>query len=114
VSVDAVISLHDITPLRNDEIAGSGVVSVDHNYGGTDALTVQTTGGRRIDNATVLVFRQADYASGRRQAEFAVAQTTTDVDGHWAAPVFLDPGSYTLFVFKQGVIQAKTVALTVV
>jgi hypothetical protein len=112
-AVNAVVSIHDSTPLRADEVTGDGAVAVDHNYGGTDALTIQTRDGRRIDNATVLAFRRSDYANGRRQAQYAVAQTTTDVNGRWASAMMLDPGDYTLFVYRQGVIQSKATNLTV-
>lgn len=112
-SVNAVSTIRDATPLRAEELIGAGAVSVDHDYGGVDALTVMTRDGRRIDNASVLAFRVEDYAAGRRQAQYAVGQTVTDVNGRWASPLMLDPGSYTLFVYKQGVIQAKTTNLTV-
>jgi len=112
-AVNATISIHDATPLRVDEVVGDGAVAVDHNYGGTDNFMVTTRDGRRIDNANVLAFRRSDYQNGRRQAQYAVAQTTTDVNGRWVAALMLDPGDYTLFVYKQGDIQAKAVNLTV-
>lgn len=112
-SVNAEISIRDQTPLRAEELAGTGVVPVDHDYGGTDALTVMTRDRQRIDNATVAVYRRTDYDAGRRGPQYVVGQTPTDVNGHWAVPVMLDPGDYTVFVYKQGVIQAAAQNLTV-
>lgn len=92
---------------------GDGAVEVDQNYGGTDALTVMTAGGVRVDNATILVYLKSDYAAGRRDRQYVVVSTTTTATGAWAAPVMLDPGDYTLLIYKQGVIKARAVNLTV-
>lgn len=112
-AVNAVSSVRDATPIRASELVGDGAVPVDHNYGGTDAYTVIVSDGRRVDNATVLAFRSSDYAAGRRETQYAVARTSTDVNGQWTSALMLDPGDYVLFVYKQGVIQAKAVDLTV-
>lgn len=94
-------------------VTGLGTVTVDHDYGGTDTLAVMTEAGVRVANVNVVSYRKADYVAGRRTADYIVARTTTDVDGRWRAPLLLDPGAYTLLLFKQGVIDAKTVDLTV-
>lgn len=39
-SVDTDSTLRNVTPLRYEEIGGSGIVAIDHNYGGLDNLTV--------------------------------------------------------------------------
>ncbi len=112
-SVNASISIRDVTPLRADELEGAGVVAVDHNYGGTDALAVMTLDAQRIDNAAVAAYLRTDYDAGRRGAAYVVGRTLTDVNGRWASPLMLDPGEYTLFAYKQGVIQATAKNLIV-
>jgi hypothetical protein len=83
-------------------LTGTGSVLVDHNYGGTDALTYQTATGLKIDNGVIWVFLSVDYVAGRTAAQYLVATSGTDVNGHWTHPVLLDPGAYTLLFFKQG------------
>lgn len=112
-SVAAVASLRDMTPIQLSALEGVGSVAVDHNYGGTDALAVMTVDGVRIADATIRAYRAADYTAGNRSDAFVVAQTTTNVDGRWVTPMLLDPSSYVLLVFRQGVIQARTVNVTV-
>ena len=112
-AVNCITSLRDATPLRADELTGGGEALVDHDYGSADALTVMTPAGARVDNATILAYRQSDYDAGRRTPEYVVASTKTDVNGRWASPMMLDPGNYTLLVYKQGAIQSTTVDLIV-
>lgn len=100
-------------PAAQSSGSGSGSVAVDQDYGGTDALTIENPGGSRVDGATIRAYRAADYAAGQTGPEFVVAQTLTDVNGHWAQPLLLDPESYTLLIYKRGVITTRTVPLTV-
>jgi hypothetical protein len=113
LAVDAITSLRDVTPAKITDFTGGGSVLVDHNYGGTDALTVMTLSNVRIDNATILAYRRDDYLAGQRTSEFVVGQTTTNVDGRWVSPIMLDVGEYTLLVYRQGVITAKSFNLSV-
>ncbi len=113
LAVNTVASLRDATPIRATDVNGAGTVAVDHNYGGTDALTVTTPSGARVEGATIRAYRAEDYSSGNRGNAFIVATTVTDVDGHWRQPLMLSPGSYTLLVYKTGVIITKAIALTV-
>lgn len=113
-AVNTRTSLRDMTAVKQSDVTGVGAVAVDHNYGGADALTVVAAGGARVDNASVRAYRQADYAAGRRTPEYVVGQTYTAQDGRWSSPIMLDPGTYTLLIFKQGVIQSKAVSVTVV
>lgn len=90
-----------------------GAVAVDQDYGGDDSLTVVTEAGAGIDGATIRAYLASDYAAGNTGAAFIVSQTLTDVAGHWVTPMLLDPGNYTLLIFRQGLNLARVVPLTV-
>jgi hypothetical protein len=111
--INVLATLRLFTPAQLSDLIGSGHVVVDHNYGGTDNLTVVSTTGARVANATISAFLASDYNAGRRTSAFVVGMTTTDVNGHWVQPLLLDPGAYILLVYKQGEFQSATVALTV-
>jgi hypothetical protein len=112
-AVDVVTSFRDVTAAQAADLVGDGAVVVDHDYPTADSLIVATRDGIKIDNAVILAYRASDYAAGNRQPNFSVGRTTTDVDGKWRTPLMLDPGTYTLLVYKQGAIQAKTATLVV-
>lgn len=113
VAVNTVTTLLDMTPAQAQDLVGSGAVVVDHNYGGVDNLTVRTPDGAGVGGATVLAYLAADYAAGNRTPPFVKGSATTDSLGHWSCPLMLDPGSYTLLVYKQGAVQSQTVNLAV-
>lgn len=93
--------------------AGAGSVVVDHDYGGTDALAVKTAAGMGIDNAEIWAYLKSDYDAGNRSSSYIVARTRTNVYGRWATPMQLDPATYTLYIFKQGLYAPTTVEITV-
>lgn len=111
--VNAVISIRDVTPLRADELQGSGTTPVDHDYGGANALAYRTASGRGVDGATVLVYTRENYDAGRRTVNYIVARAQTTTDGQWAAGVMLNPGEYTLIFYKSGLFGPDRVDLTV-
>lgn len=112
--VNTVATLRDATSTTMTDISGPGAVSVDHNYGGTDALSYQTEGGVAIDNAIIQVFTKSDWDAGNQEAAFVVAFALTTTDrGRWSRPVFLDPGMYVLRYFKQNVYGPDLQNLTV-
>lgn len=84
-----------------DALTGDGSVQVDHNYGGPDALAYRTNSGLGIDNATVRVFLKTDFDAGNVTLRYRIAETTTDINGRWVNPLYLDPSVYTLVFFKQ-------------
>lgn len=102
VAVNAVVSIRDVTPLRADELMGSGSVLVDHNYGGPDALAYRAANGTGVNDADIYVYLKSDYDAGRRGVNYVLARTKTNVTGRWTQPVMLDPETYTLICFKQG------------
>jgi len=116
MAADGVVADADINPYQsnaNQQIHGTGSVLVDHDYGGKDNLAVQTCQGVRMEGVTIRVYRKEDYDTGNRGSEFVIASTTTDSNGRWREPLFLDPNTYTLLLFKQNVIKSKIVNLKV-
>lgn len=92
----------DTRNLIRDPRSGRGVVAVDHDYGGPDALAYRTEDGRGVDNAVIQAFLKTDYDAGRRDYRYIQGTTSTNVYGRWVAPLMLDPAEYTLVFFKQG------------
>ncbi|MBW2560479.1 MAG: hypothetical protein JRE40_06445, partial [Deltaproteobacteria bacterium] len=92
---------------------GDGSVVVDHDTGGTDALTYKTAAGVGIDNAVVRAYLKSDYDAGSTGSEYIKATTTTDVNGRWTNQMNLDPATYTLYYFKQGAYGPDTQEVTV-
>jgi len=111
--VDTVTTLRNATPVLASDLAGDGSVRVDHDYGGTNALTYVDSSNVGIDNATIRVYRRNDYDAGNLSSAYVVATSYTDVDGHWTVPMMLDPGSYTLVCHKQGAFGPDARNLTV-
>jgi len=98
--VDVLTTLRDATAVKLSQIAGIGPIAVDHNYGGTDALTYETPQGAGIDGATIDVYRKADYDSGNTGNVYVLGRATTVDGGRWAYPVMLSPDTYTLIYYK--------------
>lgn len=94
-------------------VNGSGSRTIDHNYGGTDALRFVAPGGQGVAGATVWAYLAADYAAGNVGGQFVQGQATTGQDGRWLVPMSLDPGSYELVFFKLGQYTDTVVPLTV-
>lgn len=92
---------------------GDGSVAVDHNYGGTDALRIVDGSGAGIDDVTIRAYLTSDWDANNRSTDFIVARTSTNANGRWAQTLQLDPGSYTLSIYKQGVYESTTQSLTV-
>lgn len=63
---------------------------VDHDFGVPNALTYQTRSGVGVPDATIRVFRAADWDAGRRTVALFVSET--DANGHWRLPVWVEPG----------------------
>jgi hypothetical protein len=100
---DELITGHTIAGSYGLAVAntGDGSVTVDTTYGGGD-YSYQTAGAIGIDNATVKAFLTSDYNNQNRGKSYVKGETTTDVNGNFASPLYLDAGSYTLHYFKQG------------
>lgn len=111
-SVNTVTSLRNATPVLASDLAGDGSVAVNHNYGGTDALTYEDD-GVGIDNATIRAYLASEYNAGNRSAEYVVATSYTNVEGRWTVTMMLDPDDYILVFHKQGCFGPDEVAVTV-
>ena len=76
-----------------------GQIPLNHDTGGTDDLTYRASDGSPIVGAAVRVYTNADWSSGALSNP--VGATTTDTNGHWVSPIFVQPGTYTV-VFQLG------------
>jgi hypothetical protein len=77
---------------------GAGDTAVNHNTGGTDNLRYVTSLGAGIDNANVRAYLKADFDAGNFVQR---GQATTDVNGRWVAPMFLNTGNTYTFIFEK-------------
>jgi len=99
IDVNTYAVLMDATPAQATDLAGTGAIVVNHDYGGTDALryVYQSVG---VADATIQAFNKADYVAGNRGAAYVVAQSQTNSLGRWVRDMMLNPGTYTLVFFK--------------
>lgn len=112
-SVNVTTSLRDVTPVELSQIPGLGNIVVDHNYGGSNVLSYETSGSVGISGATILIYNSTDYDAGNNGSQFVVARSSTNSLGHWVTPVLLFPGSYTLIYFKPGAFGPDVRVITV-
>jgi len=96
-----------------DQILGSGIVLVDHNYGGKDNLTFLSPNGTGIEGGVIQAFAKSDWDAGIRNRSAIAAETTTDAAGHWVREMALVPGDYVLVFFKPGFYAPITQEITV-
>lgn len=101
-SVTVTTIVQDVTPAAVSDFMGTGVVFVDHDYGGIDNLAYKTAGLIGIDNADITVYLKSDYDAGNRDSEYVKGRTFTDVNGRWLRAIMLDPETYTAIYYKQG------------
>lgn len=94
-------------------LAGEGAISVDHDYGGTDALAYIVDGGAAVDDAVVQAFLTTDYNAGRRTRNYVKAETRTNAAGRWETEMRLNAGQYTIVFFKQGEYGPDTAVINV-
>lgn len=88
--------------------AGSGSVTVDHNYGSADALRLTDSGGIGVDGAIVRAYLKADWGADRRGSSYVKGRAETDVNGRWLAPMYLDPATYTIVYSKDEFVTVTT------
>jgi hypothetical protein len=63
-------------------------VMVNHNYPGDLDLQVLAPNGDPIEGVVVTVFPHTEYHAGI--VDTWIGQTTTDGNGNWVAPIYLD------------------------
>ncbi len=83
-------------------LVGTGSISIDHNYGGTDALAYVIDGGTAVEDALVQAYLKAEYDAGNRTRNYVKAETRTGANGRWESEMRLNAGTYTLVYYKQG------------
>ncbi len=85
---------------------------IDHNFGGTDALTYLAPNGSAIQSAVIRIFLKTEYDAGNTGTALAV--TETDAAGHWVSPVFVPAGfDYMLVFAKENTFGPDAVHITV-
>lgn len=94
--------LFDMTPATLDQLVGSGDITVDHNYGGTDNLRIVTPAGAGISDANIVAYLEADYVAARTGRDYIRGRTITKGDGRWNQPMGLAAGDYRLVISKSG------------
>lgn len=62
-------------------------VMVNHNYPDEDDLTVVDESNEPVEGVVITIFTLANYSAGI--VDTWVAQTDTDVNGHWNQPIDL-------------------------
>jgi hypothetical protein len=105
--------LNDVTPVLVSDLAGVGLIPIDHNYGGTDNYRVMSSDGSSVQDATITAYLASDYAAGNRSVSYIRGRTTTNVSGRWRSPLMLDADDYKLVVAKPSGYQTSVVDLTV-
>jgi len=95
-----VVAHGDVSWVDAGLLIGSGSVSVDHNYGGTDNLTYIVDGGAAVEDAIVQAFLKTDYDAGNRTRNYVKGETRTDANGRWDDPLRLDPATYVIVFYK--------------
>ena len=81
--------------------SGSGTETVNHNFGGADALRY-VFNGVGVEGAKIQAFFRTDYDAGNSTRAFVQAEAITSSDGRWVNNMKLDPGNYTLVFFEVG------------
>lgn len=79
-----------------------GKVLVDQDYGGANNLTYEID-GIAVADASIEVFLDADYTAGRRDSPYRIATSRQTAAGNWAAACYLDPDTYVLRYYRNGV-----------
>lgn len=66
------------------------MTKVDHNYPHAGDLRVVNAAGAPVEGATIRIFTLAAFSIG--QTATWVVATTSDINGEWVDPVYLDDG----------------------
>lgn len=97
-------------------VVGCGSVSVDHDYGGDDALAYKDATDCAVVGAAVYVFPKDIFDAANPDfpnRDDAVAVTTTRTNGRWTDALRLNPGNYVVLFEKPGEYGPDTVEVTV-
>jgi hypothetical protein len=87
-------------------------VALNHHHGLPDNLRYVTPGGTPIRDAQVRIYFKSDYDTQRLDAPVGV--TTTDPNGRWKAPIFVERGfTYVIHFFKPNEFGPDTATIVV-
>jgi hypothetical protein len=103
-----------LPPAEPPPTPSEGSITVDHNYGGPEIMTVTNAGGKGVADARITIYLMEDYDKGKRTQAHIRGSTTTDADGHWKAPIKLDPEMYVVLVSRAGIYKPQIIELEVV
>lgn len=94
---------------------GAGTIEVTHDVAkGSDVdLTVLDAASSPVEDANIYIFLKTDYDAGNRSSSYYKGYSTSDVNGEWDSPVWLDAGTYTLVADGNGISQVMVQEFTV-
>jgi hypothetical protein len=96
----SVIDSEDIIPLDWATGASQGLITINQDYGGTDALQVTVASPQSYN---LYLFRSADWSQGLRSSSSAAGLTALDANGRWVNSIQAIPGYYNLVLLAPGV-----------
>jgi hypothetical protein len=79
-----------------------GKVLVDEDYGGTNNLTYEID-GVPVADASIEIFLDSAYTAGNRDSTYRIATSRQTAAGNWAAACYLDPDTYVVRYYRNGV-----------
>lgn len=79
-----------------------GKVLVDQDYGGVNNLTYEID-SIPVADASIEVFLDSSYTAGNRDSPYRIATSRQTAAGNWAAACYLDPDTYVLRYYRNGV-----------
>lgn len=92
---------------------GSGTIQVDHDYPTSGNLTIKDAASSPVEDANVYIFLKSDYDAGNVSSSYYKGYTTSDVNGEWDSPIWLDAQTYTLVADGNGIQQVMVKEFTV-
>ena len=79
-----------------------GKILVDEDYGGTNNLTYEID-GVPVADASIEIFLDSSYTAGNRDSTYRIATSRQTAAGNWAAACYLDPDTYVVRYYRNGV-----------
>ncbi len=109
--VHTIVVTPDQITTSPDDTGAIAQVPLSHDTGGTDNLAYKTPGGTPIVGASVRVFESTDWAVLNLTRPVGV--TSTDENGRWAIPIFVNPGTYVIQFHVPGLYGPDSTTVTV-
>lgn len=99
-------------PVVVEELAPEGMIKVNQDYGGPNSLAYKLR-GNPIPNAWIKIFNSNEFSAEKANEITPVATIRQSATGVWDRPVFLPPGVYVLYCFKEFVAGPDFFSITV-